>query len=103
MKPYDIAKIINDAGYMQYVRKVLRPAQIGGIRRRAILAAIFRAWQESGLETITGVEVGVKYGTMSYQVLKYLPCVSRLVMVDPWEEYPADHPDRAKYNYSKVE
>jgi len=100
VKPFDIAAIINDAEYMRYVRNVLRPARIGGMRRRAILAALYRAWQASGLPSITGVEVGVKHGTMSHQVLAHLPCVSKLVMVDPWEEYPQDHKDRAKYNYA---
>ena len=102
MKPFDIAAIINDREYMKFVRPLRSrgPNQVGGLRRRGILGMLWRAWQESGLPSITGVEVGVKHGSLSMQLLNALPCLSKLVMVDPWREYPQDHPDRAKYGYA---
>lgn len=95
---FNLASIINDALYMQFVRKIRW--QVRGLRRRSLIATLYRAMQETDPnEKYSGVEVGVKFGTLSQQILESLPNVS-MTLVDPWKEFPADHPDRGVYGYA---
>ncbi len=94
----DLAALINDRQYLAFAKSI-RP-KVRGLRRRGFIAALYRAIQESGHRSVTGVEVGVKFGTFSQQILESIPQVRRMVLVDPWKEYAADHSDREKFGYA---
>jgi len=96
----NLASLINDAQYTQFVRKTMKH-QVRGLRRRGFIAALHRLMQETNPKaTFTGVEVGVKFGTFSQQILEMLPQVRQMTLVDPWKEYPQNHPDRDKFSYA---
>lgn len=96
----NLASLINDAQYMQFVRRNLKQ-KVRGLRRRGLIATLYRAMQETDPQaTFTGVEVGVKFGTLSQQILESLPQVRQMILVDPWKEFPADHPDRGVFGYA---
>ena len=94
----NLAEIINDRDYLAFAKSI-RP-KVRGLRRRGLIAALHRAIQVSGQRSVTGVEVGVKFGTLSQQILESLPQVRRMTLVDPWKEYPAEHSDREKFGYA---
>lgn len=75
----------------------MRAAGVDRRRRQAIaeLSAKF------GRASIRGVEVGVYNGRLANALLKFLPNVRSLWLVDSWREFPADHPDRQRHAYAR--
>lgn len=94
----DLQALLNNQEYLAFARSI-RP-KVRGLRRRGLIAALHSAIQASGNRSVIGVEVGVKFGTLSQQILESLPQVRRIVLVDPWKEYPPDHSDRGTFGYA---
>ena len=90
--------ILNDEHYLKFAYSLRKTVK--GLRRRSLVAGINRLMQLSGVEECVGVEVGVKFGTLSQQLLESIPGITQMVLVDPWKEFPADHPDREHFNYA---
>lgn len=102
MRP--LASLLNDRAYKSLVRKLrskANPQQVASIRRRGFIGALTRWWQETCHgRSIHGAEIGVKYGGFSSDVLTHCPFIESLYCIDPWAEYPEDHPDRLRFGYA---
>lgn len=99
-----IVSLIHDRRYnkqMRWLRSKKNPQRIASIRRRAFIGVMTRWWQEHcNGQPIRGAEVGVKYGGFTCDVLAHCPFIEWMYCIDPWEEYPADHPDREQFGYA---
>lgn len=99
-----LASLIHDTAYnrhMRWLRSKKNPHRIASIRRRGFIGVLTRWWQENGNgQPIRGAEVGVKYGGFTCDVLQQCPFIRSIYCIDPWEEYPPYHPDRAQFGYA---
>ena len=98
-----LAELIHDRRYNAHMRRLRsksNPDRIASVRRRAFIGVLTRWWQQYSRRPIHGAEVGVKYGGFSSDVLSHCPFIEWMYCIDPWEEYPADHPDRKQFGYA---
>ena len=93
-----LSQKVNDRAYMKIARK-MRPT-VASIRRRALVATLHRWYNDAGFGKVTGVEVGVKYGSLTKEICQWCPWIEKMICVDPWEEYPQDHRDRGQFGYA---
>jgi len=93
-----LSQKVNDRAYMK-IAKRMRPT-VRSIRRRALVASLHRWYADSGFDKITGVEVGVKYGSLTHCLCEWCPFIEKMIAVDPWEEYPQNHRDRGQFGYA---
>lgn len=94
-----ISTLAHDAKYNALAKQLRKT--VASRRDRAFICMLTRWREEVAKRPLTMVEVGVKQALFSREVLLHCPFIERYYAIDPWKEYPAEHPDRERFGYAR--